>query len=77
MNIYNKFLNYSDQPLFNRTVSGEFPSGSVIKPIFAAGALQEKIITETTSFLSNGGLRIGQWFFPDWKAGRHGQTNVA
>lgn len=73
---YNKFLNDSDQPLFNRTVSGEFPSGSVIKPIFAAGALQEKIITEFTSFLSNGGLRIGQWFFPDWKAGGHGQTNV-
>lgn len=73
---YSKFLNDPDRPLFNRTVSGEFPSGSVIKPIFAAGALQEKIITEATSFLSNGGLRIGQWFFPDWKGGGHGQTNV-
>jgi len=73
---YSKFLNDPDQPLFNRTVSGEFPSGSVIKPIFASGALQEKIITATTSFLSNGGLRIGQWFFPDWKVGGHGQTDV-
>ena len=73
---YDKFLNDPDHPLFNRTISGEFPSGSTIKPIFAAGALQEKIITEFTSFLSNGGLRIGQWVFPDWKAGGHGQTNV-
>jgi len=73
---YNKFLNDKDQPLFNRSISGEFPSGSTIKPIFAAGALQEKIITESTSFLSNGGLRIGEWFFPDWKAGGHGTTNV-
>lgn len=73
---YNKFLNDPDHPLFNRAVSGEFPSGSTIKPIFAAGALQDKIITETTSFLSNGGLRIGEWFFPDWKAGGHGQTDV-
>ena len=73
---YNKFLNDINQPLFNRTVSGEFPSGSVIKPIFASAALQEKIITAATSFLSNGGLRIGQWFFPDWKAGGHGQTDV-
>ena len=73
---YNKFLNDPNQPLFNRTISGEFPSGSVIKPIFASGALQEKIITISTSFLSNGGLRIGQWFFPDWKAGGHGQTDV-
>ena len=73
---YDKFLNDPDQPLFNRAISGEFPSGSTIKPIFAAGALQDKIITETTSFLSTGGLRIGEWFFPDWKAGGHGLTDV-
>jgi penicillin-binding protein 2 len=73
---YNKFLNDPDQPLFNRSISGEFPSGSTIKPIFAAGALQEGVINENTSFLSNGGLRIGEWFFPDWKAGGHGTTNV-
>jgi len=73
---YNKFLNDKDQPLFNRSISGEFPSGSTIKPIFAAGALQEKVITENTSFLSTGGLSIGEWFFPDWKAGGHGATNV-
>lgn len=73
---YNKLLNDPDQPLFNRAVSGEFPSGSSIKPIFAAGALQEGTITEKTSFLSTGGLRIGQWFFPDWRAGGHGMTDV-
>lgn len=73
---YDKFLNNPNQPLFNRAISGEFPSGSTIKPIFAAGALQEKIITETTSVSSNGGLHIGQWFYPDWKAGGHGLTDV-
>lgn len=73
---YDKFLNDKDQPLFNRSISGEFPSGSTIKPIFAAGALQEKVITENTSFVSSGGLSIGEWFFPDWKAGGHGVTNV-
>jgi penicillin-binding protein 2 len=73
---YSQFLNDPDQPLFNRAVSGEFPSGSTIKPVFAAGALEEKIITSKTSFLSTGGLRIGEWFFPDWKAGGHGTVNV-
>jgi len=73
---YDKFLNDPNRPLFNRSISGEFPSGSTIKPIFAAGALQEGIINEKTSFLSNGGLRIGEWFFPDWKAGGHGVTDV-
>jgi penicillin-binding protein 2 len=73
---YSDLLNNPDRPLFNRSISGEFPSGSTIKPVFAAGALQEGVINENTSFLSNGGLRIGEWFFPDWKAGGHGQTNV-
>lgn len=73
---YDNFLNDEDRPLFNRAVSGEFPSGSTIKPIFAAAALEEKVITENTSFISTGGLRIGEWFFPDWKAGGHGVTDV-
>jgi len=73
---YDQFINNPDQPLFNRSVSGEFPSGSTIKPIFAAGALEENIINENTSFVSTGGLRIGDWFFPDWKAGGHGVTDV-
>jgi penicillin-binding protein 2 len=73
---YSKFLNDPSQPLFDRAVSGEFPSGSTIKPIFAAGALQSKIITEFTTVMSTGGLHIGQWFFPDWKVGGHGLTDV-
>ncbi len=73
---YNKFLEDPNKPLFNRAISGELPSGSTIKPIFAAAALQEKIIDEKTSFFSTGGLRISQWFFPDWKDGGHGTVDV-
>jgi len=73
---YNAFLNDENNPLFNRAISGEVPSGSTIKPVVAAAALQERVISENTSFLSIGGLHIGQWFFPDWKAGGHGVTNV-
>ncbi len=73
---YEELINNTNRPLFNRAISGEFPSGSTIKPIFAAGALQDGVITDKTTFLSNGGLRIGQWFFPDWRAGGHGLTDV-
>jgi len=73
---YDVFLNDENHPLFNRAISGELPSGSTIKPVVAAAALQEKIISENTSFLSVGGIYIGQWFFPDWKAGGHGLTDV-
>ena len=73
---YDELIDNPNRPLFSRAISGEFPSGSTIKPIFAAGALQEGTITDKTTFLSTGGLRIGQWFFPDWQAGGHGLTNV-
>ena len=73
---YDLLINNPDRPLLNRVVTGEFPAGSVVKPVFAAAALQEGIIDARTSFLSTGGLRISQWFFPDWRAGGHGNINV-
>jgi len=75
-NRYDALLNNEDHPLFPRAIAGEFPSGSTLKPIIAYAALAESIIGEHTSFLSTGGLRIGQWFFPDWKEGGHGVTDV-
>lgn len=64
------------QPLFNRVVQGQYPSGSTIKPVYAAAALAEGIITNQTKMLSTGGLHVGRFFFPDWKTGGHGVTDV-
>lgn len=65
-----------NRPLFPRAVSGTFPPGSTLKLMVAAAALNEGIADPATSFISSGGIRIGQWFFPDWKFGGHGVTNV-
>ncbi len=73
---YQALLNDPDQPLFPRASAGEFPSGSVIKPVYAAAALMEGIITTKTSFLSVGGFYIGPYYFKDWKAGGHGVTDI-
>lgn len=75
-NEYQAFLNDPGKPLFNRSVSGEYPSGSTVKIVVAAGALQENVISENTKVVSTGGLRIGVWNFPDWKPGGHGTVNV-
>lgn len=73
---YSSYISNTDHPLFNRAISGEYPSGSTIKPLIAAGALQEGTVSENTSVLSTGGISVGPWFFPDWQAGGHGVTNV-
>jgi len=72
----NQILTDKNQPLFNRAISGEYPSGSTIKPAIAAAGLEEGLINERTRILSTGGIRIDKWFFPDWKPGGHGPTNV-
>jgi penicillin-binding protein 2 len=73
---YQAYLEDEDQPLYHRAISGEFPSGSTFKLFVAYAALAEHLVTEHTSFVSTGGIRISQWFFPDWKAGGHGVTDV-
>lgn len=74
--LYRTYSEDENQPLFQRAVSGMYPSGSTVKPIIAAAALAEGIITAQSVFLSTGGLRVGQWFFPDWLPGGHGWTGV-
>lgn len=73
---YHTLLTDEDGPLFDRAVAGVYPSGSSIKPIVATAALEEKVITEKTTFLSTGGIHFGEWFFPDWKSGGHGRIDV-
>jgi penicillin-binding protein 2 len=73
---YQKLTQDPDQPLFFRAISGEYPSGSIFKPVVAYAALAEHVVNEHTSFVSSGGIRVGEWFFPDWKAGGHGVTDV-
>lgn len=73
---FEKILADPNNPLFFRATSSEYPSGSAIKPIIAAAALQEGIITSNTTINSVGGIRIGDFYYPDWKSGGHGRTNV-
>lgn len=73
---YETLINDERLPLFPRAFAGEFPSGSTIKPTYAAAGLVEGIINAQTAFSSTGGVRVGVWFFPDWRAGGHGRTDV-
>ncbi len=73
---YAALLQNEDRPLVPRAWAGVYPSGSTIKPVIATAALAEGVITPDTTVNSTGGIHIGSSFFPDWKAGGHGITNV-
>lgn len=72
----NPILTNEQKPLLNRVIAGEYPSGSTFKPVVAAAGLAEKVITSATTILSVGGIDINGSFFPDWRAGGHGVTDV-
>jgi len=74
--LYAALANSPDMPFLARAWAGLYPSGSTIKPVYAAAALAEGIITPHTAVNSTGGIKIGANFFPDWKAGGHGLTDV-
>lgn len=71
-----RVLNDPQTPQLNRAIAGEYPSGSIIKPMIAAAALSEQVITPNTTVNSVGGFAVGNDFFPDWQSGGHGVTNV-
>jgi len=64
-------------PLFNRAISGETPSGSTIKPLIAAAALEEKLIDPNRKIYDEGFIEIPNPYKPgeksvfvDWR--KHG-----
>jgi len=70
-----------NQPLFNRAVSGQYAPGSTAKPLIGAAALQEKVITKSTTIFDPGELVLVNQYnpeiiyrFPDWKA--HGTVDI-
>ncbi|MBU2264934.1 penicillin-binding protein 2 [Patescibacteria group bacterium] len=76
-----ELLNDPAQPLFNRAISGQYPPGSIVKPLIAGAALQEKIITPATTVFSAGELTLANQYnpaiiyrFADWKA--HGLVDI-
>ncbi len=72
-----------NQPLFNRAISGTYPSGSIIKPVTAAAGLEEKIISTATTIFCSGVLLVPHQYNPSfvyhflcWKRSGHGSINV-
>ncbi len=74
--IYSSIITNPLKPLYNRAIAGEYPSGSTIKIIVGAEALDQGLITRWSQINSTGGIWYDKWFFPDWKAGGHGLTNI-
>ncbi len=70
-----------NEPFLNRAISGLYPTGSVIKPLIASAALEEKIISPLKKIYCKGEIIIPNRYNPekstakkDWTI--HGWTDV-
>lgn len=80
---YKALIENPTKPLFNRSIAGTYPSGSVIKPVVASAGLQEGVITQSTTISDSGSLVVKnqynpaiEYIFKDWKSSGHGTVNV-
>ena len=71
----------SRAPLLNRAIAGLYAPGSIVKPIFAAAALAERIITPEKEVISTGAITIPNPYDPsqptifrDWTV--HGAVDM-
>ena len=74
-------FNNPAKPLFNRTISGLYTVGSLIKPLIGLAALEEEVVTPEKEFYSDGEISIpNPWdplnpaIFRDWIA--HGWVDM-
>jgi penicillin-binding protein 2 len=76
-----EYLNDKRKVFMDKTISGLYTPGSIVKPFFALGALAENLIDPNKQILSTGSISIPNPYFPDkptifkdWKA--HGWVDM-
>lgn len=63
-----------DLPLFNRSIQGQYPPGSTVKPILGLGGLKKGFVTPHSSVPDPGfyKLKNDDRLYREWKKGGHG-----
>ena len=75
---YKRLLEDVNRPLYSRATQGAYPPASTIKPFMSVAALQENVVTPSTTVFDP-----GYWILPgstkrfrDWKRSGHGHTDL-
>lgn len=73
--LWNNILYDPRRPLTNKSISGEYPPGSVFKP-FVAFSFLEAGLDPKEKFFDDGTYRIGEWKWRSWKRTGHGYVDL-
>ena len=73
---YSTYLNDPLLPLFDRAVSGAYPTGSTFKMITSSAALQSGLLDENSTRYCGGAFDLNGFVFYDDRAGGHGTLTI-
>ncbi|MGL4393204.1 MAG: penicillin-binding protein 2 [Fusobacteriaceae bacterium] len=73
---WTRIINDPRRPLTDKVIAGEYPPGSVFKPVSALAFLESGIDPKQQIF-DPGYYQIGPYIWKTWKIGGHGWTDMA
>lgn len=75
---YAALIQSKDRPLYNRSIHGQYPLASTIKPFLSLAALNENIVNEDFKIYDPGWYKLpnNQHKYRDWKRGGHGWIDI-
>lgn len=75
---YNALLYDYDKPLYDRSVYGQYPPGSTVKPLYGLAVLAEDVVPANFSVSDYGFFQLPneEYRFRDWKREGHGEVDL-
>lgn len=75
---YNALLHDLDNPLYDRSIYGQYPPGSTVKPVYGLAGLAEKVVDLDFTVSDYGFFQLPneERRFRDWKREGHGQVGL-
>lgn len=74
--LWSELLADPQKPLQNRAIQALYPPGSTIKPLFAAGALSDRLRTPGRTVYCSGAVTFYGHPYRCWRAGGHGTVDL-
>ncbi len=71
---WNSIINNPEKPLINKSISANYPPGSIFKIVTLLSILKRGLQNET--IFCSGEYKIGNRIFHCWKKGGHGSVNI-
>lgn len=76
--LYNELRDSPDKPFLNRTIRGQYPPASTLKPFIGLAAVNEGVVNWNTKYKSTGSFQLpnDERLYRDWKSGGHGLVDM-